>query len=155
MAPAIPPLTQEDQVIDQSAKQFAPIIPEEKDRLALKPTASNISHHDMPTIQYVVTGDNDEIYNQYTKRQKNLITAVMSFCAFLAPVSSTTVLSAVPEVAEAFGCDGSLINGSNALYMLFMGVSPCFYGPFGNIYGRKWVGEIFKIYLTVDLPSNW
>lgn len=25
--------------------------------------------------------------------------------------------------------------------MLFMGVSPCFYGPMGNIYGRRWVSK--------------
>jgi MFS family permease len=47
----------------------------------------------------------------------------------------------VPEVAATFNTDGSIINVSNALYMLFMGISPLFYGPYGNIYGRKWVGN--------------
>lgn len=93
----------------------------------------------MPHIGYVATGDTDEIYNRFSERQKTVIVAVVSFCSFLAPISSTTVLSAVPEVAATYNTDGSIINVSNALYMLFMGISPCFYGPYGSIYGRKWV----------------
>jgi len=72
----------------------------------------------------------------------------MSFCSFLAPISSTTVLSAVPEVAATFNTDGSIINVSNALYMLFMGISPLFYGPYGNIYGRKWVSVVSAALFT-------
>ena len=119
-------------------KQFASIIPGE-DRPPLEQTFSNVSHHDMASVTYVVTGDTDEVYQRFTERRKKIITAVLSFCSFLAPISSTTVLSAVPEVAATYHCDGTIINLSNALYMLFMGISPCFYGPFGNIYGRRWV----------------
>ncbi|KAH7112193.1 nucleophile aminohydrolase [Dendryphion nanum] len=126
---------------EPASKQYASIIPSEP-RLTLEPTHSNISHHDMPHVDYIVTGDDDIIYTRFSERRKNIITAVLSFCAFLAPVSSTTVLSAVPEVAATFGCDGAVINGSNALYMLFMGLSPCFYGPVGNIYGRKWISVV-------------
>ncbi|KAF2118855.1 major facilitator superfamily domain-containing protein [Lophiotrema nucula] len=110
-----------------------------EDRPPLEHTFSNVSHHDMPSVTYVVTGDNDEVYQRFTERRKKIITAVLSFCSFLAPISSTTVLSAVPEVAATYHCDGTIINLSNAMYMVFMGISPCFYGPIGNIYGRKWV----------------
>lgn len=123
-------------------KQFASIVPEERDennRLQLQHTVSGFSNHEMANVSYVATGDNDEVYNRFSEKKKLIITAVLSFCSFLAPISSTTVLSAVPEVAETFRCDGSIINLSNAMYMLFMGVSPCFYGPIGTIYGRKWV----------------
>ncbi|KAJ4312103.1 hypothetical protein N0V94_007624 [Neodidymelliopsis sp. IMI 364377] len=119
--------------------QYASIIPEADSRLQLQPTISSISHDDMAHANLVVTGDLDEVYNRFSERRKMVIVAAMSFCSFLAPVSSTTVLSAVPEVAATFNTDGSIINVSNALYMLFMGISPCFYGPYGNIYGRKWV----------------
>lgn len=122
--------------------QYASIVPEENrpdNRLQLERTVSSVSHHDMANVQYVATGDNDEIYNKFSERRKTIIVAVVSFCSFLAPISSTTVLSAVPEVAATFDTDGSIINVSNALYMLFMGISPCFYGPYGTIYGRKWV----------------
>ncbi|KAF2003001.1 MFS general substrate transporter [Amniculicola lignicola CBS 123094] len=118
-------------------KQYASVIPEDhSEQLQLEPT---ISYQDIPNVSYAVTGDQDEKYNIFSPRRKNIITAVLSFCSFLAPISSTTVLSAVPEVAATFQCDGSIINLSNAMYMLFMGLSPAFYGPLGNIYGRKWV----------------
>jgi hypothetical protein len=117
--PATPAATTES----EKQKHFASIIPEnvnDNGRLELQRTASNIHHQDMPAVNFVVTGDTDEIYNRFSDRRK-------------------TVIVAVPEVAKEFGTDGSIINVSNALYMLFMGLSPCFYGPYGNIYGRKWV----------------
>lgn len=126
----------------ESKKQYASIIPseqEQEDRLRLETTISNVSHHDMAQVDYVATGDNDAIYNRFSPHRKMMITFVLSFSSFLAPISSTTVLSAVPEVAETYGCDGTIINLSNAMYMLFMGLSPMFYGPVGNIYGRRWV----------------
>jgi hypothetical protein len=125
--------------VSEKQTQYASIVPEEG-RLQLQQTISAISNHDMmANVGYVVTGDNDEVYNRFSERRKAIVVAVVSFCGFLAPISSTTVLSAVPEVAATFNTDGSIINVSNALYMLFMGLSPCFYGPYGNIYGRKWV----------------
>jgi MFS family permease len=46
-------------------------------------------------------------------------------------------LAAVPEVAATYNSTGTVINLSNALYMLFMGVSPCVYGPLSQVYGRR------------------
>ena len=110
----------------------------------------------MAHATHVVTGDSDEVYNKFSQRRKIVIVAAMSFCSFLAPISSTTVLSAVPEVAATFNTDGSIINVSNALYMLFMGISPLFYGPYGNIYGRKWVGNrgSIGIFFGLTFPSG-
>ncbi|CAG5152547.1 uncharacterized protein ALTATR162_LOCUS2814 [Alternaria atra] len=137
----------------EKTTEYASIIPEprnenDQDRLQLQRTVSSVSHHDMANVQYIATGDNDMIYSKFTERRKMVIVAVVSFCSFLAPISSTTVLSAVPEVAETFDTDGSIINVSNALYMLFMGLSPCFYGPYGNIYGRKWVSVVSAALFT-------
>jgi hypothetical protein len=138
-APAVPAPAHTTE--SEKHTQYASIIPDERrdGRLELQRTISTVSHHDMADVGYVATGDSDEVYNRFSNRRKNIIVAVVSFCSFLAPISSTTVLSAVPEVAATYNTDGSIINVSNALYMLFMGLSPCFYGPYGNIYGRKWV----------------
>lgn len=103
--------------------------------------APTLSHsHDAPLGPYTshVSVD-DAIYDRLAPRRKLIIVALVSYCSFLAPISSTTVLSAVPEVAAEFGTTGSVVNISNALYMLFMGVSPCFWGPLSQIYGRRWV----------------
>ncbi|KAI3397938.1 hypothetical protein diail_10107 [Diaporthe ilicicola] len=79
----------------------------------------------------------DSVYDRIPQHRKLVIVALLSFCSFLAPISSTTVLSAVPEVAATFHTTGSIINLSNAMYMLFMGVSPIVWGPFSEIWGRK------------------
>jgi hypothetical protein len=111
--------------------------PEESSTLqlpGLELTPSHIAHRD-PVDPYFEAGD--DIYNRFPHFRKIIITAVLSFCGFLAPISSTTVLSAVPEVAETFNTNGSIINLSNALYLIFMGISPMFWGPMGQIYGRR------------------
>ncbi len=102
---------------------------------------SHISHtHDAPlqhfTSNYSVP---DEVYDRIAPHRKVLIVAYLSFCGLLAPISSTTVLAAVPEVAGEYNTTGSVINISNALYMIFMGVSPCVWGPLSQVYGRRWV----------------
>jgi hypothetical protein len=79
----------------------------------------------------------DEIYDQISPARKLVILILISFCAFLAPVSSTTVLAAVPEVAADFSTTGAIINLSNALYMIFMGISALVWSPLSQVYGRR------------------
>ena len=97
---------------------------------------THASAHDIPHIPYHEVGD--EIYDHFTPGKKVGIVAVLAFCSFLAPMASTTILAAVPEVASTFDTNGTIINLSNALYMLFMGLSPMFWGPIGQVYGRRW-----------------
>ena len=98
--------------------------------------------HDAPTLQpytsYIEVPD--EVYDRLSPSRKLVIVGLLSFCSFLAPISSTTILSAVPEVAATYSSTGTIINLSNALYMLFMGVSPMFWGPLSQVYGRRSVG---------------
>lgn len=103
--------------------------------------ALSLSHtHDTPLAPYTShISIDDAIYDRLPRRKKLIIVALISYCSFLAPIGSTAVLSAVPEVAAQFNTTGSIINISNALYMLFMGLSPCFWGPMSQIYGRRWV----------------
>lgn len=79
----------------------------------------------------------DSVYDRIPARRKLVIVALLSYCAFLAPISSTTVLSATPEVAAEFRTTGSVVDVTNALYMLFMGISPIVWGPFSEVWGRK------------------
>jgi hypothetical protein len=81
----------------------------------------------------------DEVYDRLPARRKLIIVFLLSFCSFLAPVSSTSVLAASPEVAAEFGTTGTVINLSNAMYLLFMGLSPMVWGPVSQVYGRRWV----------------
>jgi hypothetical protein len=106
-------------------------------------TASNVSGPDdlappeeeEPSDPYQEEGD--EVYDRLSKGRKIGVVAVLSFCAFLSPVSSTSVLSATPEVAAEYGTTGSVINLSNAGYMALMGVSPIVWGPMSQVFGRR------------------
>jgi hypothetical protein len=105
----------------------------------LTPLPSHVSHtHDAP-IEHIssLVEVPDEVYDRLPHSRKLIIVALLSYCGLLAPISSTTVLSAVPEVAATYNTSGTIINLSNALYMLFMGFSPCFWGPLSQVYGRR------------------
>ncbi|PHH61924.1 hypothetical protein CDD81_7729 [Ophiocordyceps australis] len=77
------------------------------------------------------------LYDGLSRTRKHVIVTVCAFCAFLAPMSSTSVLAATPEVATEFHTTGSIINASNAVYMFFMGLSPIFWGPISEVWGRR------------------
>ena len=102
---------------------------------------TEISHtHDAPVQQFDSFVEvPDEVYDRLPESRKIIIVCLLSFCSFLAPISSTTILSAIPEVASTYNSTGTIINLSNALYMLFMGVSPAFWGPLSQVYGRRYV----------------
>ncbi|KAI0108356.1 MFS general substrate transporter [Daldinia grandis] len=87
----------------------------------------------------------DEVYDQLPPHRKLVIVFLLSFCSFLAPISSTSVLAATPEVAIEYDTTGSIINMINALYMLFMGLSPIFWGPLSQVYGRRIITIITAI----------
>ncbi|KAF4556744.1 MFS antiporter-like protein 1 [Elsinoe fawcettii] len=112
----------------------------------LAPVASHVSGHDVAHFSHYETGD--EVYDKFPNHRKILIVTVLSFCSFLAPVSSTTVLAAVPEVASTYNTTGTIINLSNALYQLFMGLSPIFWGPLGQAYGRRWTLLLSAVLFT-------
>jgi hypothetical protein len=84
-------------------------------------TSGEASGPEKPVDPFAEAGD--EKYNKFTPRTKAIMVAVLSFTALLAPVSSTTVLSAVPEVAAQFSTSADVVNLSNALYLISMGVS--------------------------------
>ncbi|CAN8096942.1 unnamed protein product [Discula destructiva] len=76
-------------------------------------------------------------YDRFPAHRKTLMVAVMAWCGLLSPISSTTVLSAIPEVAATFHTTGTMISLSNALYLVFMAVSTCFWGPLCSVLGRR------------------
>ncbi len=113
---------------------------------------SHVSTHDAPIEHYSsYIPVPDEVYDRLPSSRKVVIVALLSFCSFLAPISSTTILAAIPEVATTYRTTGTIINLSNALYMLFMGVSPCVYGPLSQVYGRRIVSfqqNLRRLHLT-------
>jgi len=95
----------------------------------------------------------DAFYDTHTRLRKIVLVCFCSFCAFLSPISSTSNLSATPEIAHEFATTGSIINVSNALYLLFMGISPMFVGPLSQVFGRRMVSLLF-LSLLITLCSE-
>lgn len=105
---------------------------------------SHMSHHDMPVTAEFHEVDAEQ-YLRFSPARKNLIVFVLSFCSFLAPISSTSILSGIPEVAKTYETTGSIINASNALYLAFMGIAAPFWGPFSQVWGRRPVSHSIGI----------
>ncbi|KAK3944081.1 major facilitator superfamily domain-containing protein [Diplogelasinospora grovesii] len=84
----------------------------------------------------------DSVYDRFPSHRKVIIVCLLSFCSFLSPISSTSVLAATPEVAAEYNTDGTVINVVNAIYMLMMGISPVVWGPLSEVYGRKIISQI-------------
>lgn len=102
---------------------------------ALEPDAEHGAFSTATGDPYREAGD--DIYDRLSGTRKAIIVAVLSFCAFLSPVSSTSILAATPEVAAAYHTTGSVVNASNAGYMAFMGISPIIWGPISQVFGRR------------------
>lgn len=96
----------------------------------------------------------DEIYNRFSHLHKVGMVTVLSFCSFLAPMSSTTILAASPEVVATYNTTGGIFGVSNALYMIFMGLSALLYGPLGTTYGRRWPLIIAVVSFTAFSAAN-
>jgi len=120
--------------IDLEKAQTVPVVAQ------LTREQSHISHHELSgAVSHHVEVDAAQ-YERFSNQRKTTITCVISICGLLAPISSTTILAAIPEVAAEYGSTGAIINLSNAMYLVFMGISPCVWGPLSQIYGRRWVG---------------
>ncbi|OJJ51541.1 hypothetical protein ASPZODRAFT_148813 [Penicilliopsis zonata CBS 506.65] len=98
---------------------------------------SHMSHQDMAATTTSYNETDTEQYLRFSPARKRVIVFSLSFCSFLAPIGSTSILSAVPEVAATYNTTGSIINASNALYLAFMGIAAPFWGPFSQVWGRR------------------
>ncbi|KAF7534996.1 hypothetical protein G7Z17_g13283 [Cylindrodendrum hubeiense] len=101
----------------------------------------------------------DEVYERLSRGRKTAVVAVLSFMALLSPISSTSVLAATPEVAATYNTTGSIINVSNAAYMVVMAISPVIWGPMSQVFGRRPVSLItavmfFVLSLATALAPN-
>ncbi|CAG8973701.1 hypothetical protein HYALB_00006972 [Hymenoscyphus albidus] len=90
----------------------------------------------------------DEIYNRVSPSRKRNIVALLSFCSFLTTISSTSILSATPEVASTYNATNSIIDLSNGLYLLFSGLSPCLWGLLSQVYGRRLICITLTLFFT-------
>lgn len=90
----------------------------------------------------------DDIYGKFTPTRKIFITLTVCYCSFLAPIGSAALLVAVPEIASTFHTTPDMINIANALFFLFMAISPTFWGPLLSVVGRRWIFVVSSVFFT-------
>lgn len=96
-----------------------------------------MSHHDMAMVKDDYEEKDAAQYERFSPARKIVIVSILSYCAFLAPISSTAILAAVPELAKTYETTPDIINASNALYLAFMGIASTFWGPVSQVWGRR------------------
>ncbi|KAF4232346.1 hypothetical protein CNMCM8980_005130 [Aspergillus fumigatiaffinis] len=79
----------------------------------------------------------EDEFNRFPRYRKIVMVVVMAWNGLLSPISSTSALSAIPDIAATYHTSGSIIGLRNALYMVFMALSPCFWGPRCQALGRR------------------
>ncbi|KAM0325470.1 hypothetical protein ACHAQA_007457 [Verticillium albo-atrum] len=77
------------------------------------------------------------VYSKFTNTQKKSITYITAVGSLLASMSTTSIFAAVPEITASFDTTPTVVNISNAVYMVVMGLAACFWGPFADVFGRK------------------
>ncbi|KAK1518273.1 major facilitator superfamily transporter [Colletotrichum abscissum] len=98
--------------------------------------------------------EDETVYDRFTPGRKRIITAIVSFAGLGINLASLLVLSALPEVAAAFNTTGTVINFTNALFLLMMGIGVLFWGPLSQVYGRKWIFVISTVlFCTFSLAT--
>ncbi|KAM5356708.1 hypothetical protein ACJ41O_003354 [Fusarium nematophilum] len=90
------------------------------------------------------------VYSRFSNVQKRSMTAFLAFCGLLATTSTTSILTAIPEIVHTFETNATVVSVSNAVYLLFMGFSACFWGPWADIFGRKsaYIGSTLLFFLS-------
>ncbi len=139
---------------EKGNQTFARATSTESARPDLYTTRSHVSTHDAVHAQDEHYEVGDEIYNRFSHFHKVTMVTVLSFCSFLAPIGSTSILAAAPEVVRTYNTTGAIFGLSNALYMLFMGFSALLYGPLGTTYGRKWPMSVATVTFTAFSAGN-
>lgn len=81
--------------------------------------------------------EGDAIYDRFSRGRKRAIVCVLGFGAFVALISSTSVLPAVPEITATFGTTDNVLEISNAIYIGLTGVGCVVWGPLSQLYGRR------------------
>lgn len=84
----------------------------------------------------------EDQYQRFSPARKLLIVSTLAFCALLAPISSTAIMAAVPELAKTYQTTPEVINASTAVYLTSMGVAALFWGPLSQVYGRRPVSRL-------------
>ncbi|WVQ70615.1 hypothetical protein IAR50_000135 [Cryptococcus sp. DSM 104548] len=85
----------------------------------------------------MIDGRPKDVYDRFTKRQKYMIVAIISYSAFIGPMTSSIFLPSIPVMSTDLHSSTEVIDYTVAIFLVSIGVAPIFWSPFAGFYGRK------------------
>ncbi|XAO22220.1 hypothetical protein I312_100988 [Cryptococcus bacillisporus CA1280] len=85
----------------------------------------------------MIDGRPKDIYDRFSKRQKIAIVAIISYSAFIAPMTSSIFLPSIPTMAVDLHSSAEVINYTVAIFLVTIGVASVFWSPYSGFYGRR------------------
>lgn len=91
-------------------------------------------------------------YSVFTKGQKRYITYLLGFLTLASSLTATIYFPLIPLLAEEYQTSTQAINLTITLYVVFQGITPSFWGPLSDSFGRRPVLMItFVLYTAASL----
>ncbi|PYI33041.1 putative MFS transporter [Aspergillus indologenus CBS 114.80] len=104
---------------------------------ALVQASSHTSDHPLSRVEHDSGVPQAGCHLHLSPARRISIVIMLSYCAFLAPISSTAIFTAVADLARTFDTTPDIIYASNSLYLGCMGVSALIWGPASQVWGRR------------------
>lgn len=99
-----------------------------------------------------ITGLPSVPYSILTKGQKRYITYLLGFLTLASSLTATVYFPLIPLLAEVYQTSTQAINLTITLYVVFQGITPSFWGPLSDSFGRRPVLMMtFGLYTAASL----
>lgn len=111
-------------------------------------------NHYHPDEQEPATGDSGALKEPFTifsSGEKYALTLVASFLALFSSISVPIYLPVLTELEHVFHVTTEQINLTIVTYSIFQGVSPAFWGPLADNYGRR---TIYPLCVIIYIGAN-
>ncbi|PKK80818.1 MFS general substrate transporter [Rhizophagus irregularis] len=93
--------------------------------------------------------DSSNSSKDWTKRKNSLILFVVSFTLVLSPMSATIFYPAIVDIREYFQTTELMVDALAAVFTLFMGTAPLFWGSYSDTFGQRRKPYIIAIALSI------
>lgn len=81
---------------------------------------------------------------------KHMVVFVVSWMGLMATFSSTSMLTAIPEIAAQFSTTTEILNVTNAAVLVAMGISSLIWSPLSEVFGRRLIYNVAIFLMTVS-----
>ncbi|KAG2180593.1 hypothetical protein INT44_003597 [Umbelopsis vinacea] len=110
----------------------------------------NPSSNDAGAVSSIDTND-AEVYSAFSVSQRYRILAIVATAGFLSTLSANIYFPALGVVQKDLHTTPELINLTVSLFMVFQGLSPSFWAPLADLWGRR---PVYLATTTVYLAAN-